>query len=175
MCLHSDICSIPLNLICNMATFRKNVLTFWPHLGVEDVCKDRMCACMVPLNLICNMATFQKEKMFWPLTPPQWSRVLVRTELWLYVAAFVITLIWYATWPCSEKVLFWPHPPQGRASMGKIFAIMLLQASFPLIWWTTWPYSENKFNLGFLLDPLSPTRGPDQGLRTKLLFDMFYI
>ena len=45
MCLHGALCSILVNLICNMTTFRKkNVLTFDPTLGVEGVCKDRICA-----------------------------------------------------------------------------------------------------------------------------------
>ena len=48
MCLHGALCSIPINFICNMTTFRKKiVLTFDPTPGVEGVCKDRICACMV--------------------------------------------------------------------------------------------------------------------------------
>ena len=36
-------------------------------------------------------------------------------------------------------------PPQGQGvlSMGKIFATILLRASFPLLLYATWPYSEN--------------------------------
>ena len=55
MCLHGALCSIPFNLICNMATFSKKVLPLDPTPGVEVVCKDRMCACMVlysPFSLI---------------------------------------------------------------------------------------------------------------------------
>ena len=49
MCLHGALSSIPINLMCNMTTFRrkKNVLTFAPIPGAEGVCKDRMCACML--------------------------------------------------------------------------------------------------------------------------------
>ena len=47
LCVHGALCSIPINLICNMTTFRKNVLKFDSALGVEGVCKDRICACML--------------------------------------------------------------------------------------------------------------------------------
>ena len=47
MCLYGALCSIPINLICNMNTFRKNDLTFDRAPGVEGVCKDRICACML--------------------------------------------------------------------------------------------------------------------------------
>ena len=47
MCLHGALCSFPINLICNVTNFKKNVLTFDPNLGVEGVCKDKICACMI--------------------------------------------------------------------------------------------------------------------------------
>ena len=48
MCLDGALCSIPINLICNMTIFTKKiVLTFDPTPGVEGVCKDRMSACML--------------------------------------------------------------------------------------------------------------------------------
>ena len=41
MCLHGALCSIPINLKCNMTTFRKKKsLTFSSHLGVEGVHHD---------------------------------------------------------------------------------------------------------------------------------------
>ena len=57
----------PLNLICNMTTFRI-FFTFSTIPQVEGVCKERIRACMV-----------------------------------LYAP---FPLIWYTTWPCSEKVAF---------------------------------------------------------------------
>ena len=76
------------NLICNMTTFRKKNVTFWSNLGVQGVCKDRICACMV-LFFFCSiplhMTIFIIQKCFDLLTPPQSSRVSVRTE---YVLAW---------------------------------------------------------------------------------------
>ena len=46
MCLHGALSSVPINLICNMTTFRKKCLTLHFIPGVKDVCKDKMCACM---------------------------------------------------------------------------------------------------------------------------------
>ena len=61
MYLHGALCSILFNLICNMATFRKNVLT----PGAEDVCKCmniclQVTAFVIPFNLICNMTVLKK-------------------------------------------------------------------------------------------------------------------
>ena len=76
-----------------------------------------------------------------------------------------LSLIWYATWPCSEKVEFRPIDPIPRwvgVSVRKIFAIMLLQAWFSLICNMTcsekvefWPF-----------DPIP---------KPKITFDMFHI
>ena len=57
--------------------------------------------------------------------------------------------IWYATWPFSEKVEFWHFDHTRRSgTMRKMFANMLLRASFPLIWYATCPYSHKlKFDL----------------------------
>ena len=40
MCLHGALSSIPFNLLCNMTTFRKSILT---NPGVEGVCNDTLC------------------------------------------------------------------------------------------------------------------------------------
>ena len=75
----------------------------------------------------------------------QWKRERV---------TFVIcTKIWYATWPCSEKVEFWPFDQfpmvvgggggGGRAvSAGKILLPCCFNLWFPLIWYATWPCSK---------------------------------
>ena len=48
MYLRGALCSIPINLIGIMATFRnKTFLTFDPTSGVEGVCKDILCAYML--------------------------------------------------------------------------------------------------------------------------------
>ena len=54
--------------------------------------------------------------------------------------------------------------------MGKMFATMILHASFPLTWYATWPYSE-KVQFWSRSHPLRP----NPGLRTKIPFDMFHI
>ena len=48
MCLHGALCSVPINLICNMTTFRKKK-SFYLLIPSGDggVCKDRICAYMV--------------------------------------------------------------------------------------------------------------------------------
>ena len=90
---------------------------FWPFdptPGVEGLCKDRIWACMVvdmlssiPFNLICNMTTFRK-KCFDLLTEPQRPNVCKDKICACVVLYAPFLLIWYATWPYSEKVEFWP-------------------------------------------------------------------
>ena len=66
MCLHGALYSIPINLICNMITFRENVLTFDPTPEVEGACKDRICACMLlhlPFPLILYATQPCSEKL----------------------------------------------------------------------------------------------------------------
>ena len=70
---------------------------------------------------------------------------------------FVIPIIWYATWTCSENFWFWPvdHYPGsegGGRYVGKMFATMLLHfvirfnliCNMPMFWkrWilTFWPH-----------------------------------
>ena len=70
MCLHGALCSIPINLICNMTTFRKKIVDLWPcSRGRGCVKGQAMCLHLLHLSF---------------------------------------PLIWYATWPCSAKVQFWP-------------------------------------------------------------------
>ena len=58
-------------------------------------------------------------------------------------------LTWYATWPCSEKVDFWPLNPSpqavGEGSAGKIFVTMFLHFIIPFnmicnetMFWKSW-------------------------------------
>ena len=66
MCLHSALCSIPINWICNMN--RTKYMTFDSTQGVESVCKDNhvlTCCC------ICHSATgsCSKKVEFGPFDP----------------------------------------------------------------------------------------------------------
>ena len=61
MYLHGALCSILFNLICNMTTFRKNVLT----PGIEDMYKRvniclQVTAFVILFNLICNVTVLKK-------------------------------------------------------------------------------------------------------------------
>ena len=72
---------IPLNLICNMATFWINwILTYWHHLlggggGGMGVCGQNICyhvnAFLIPFNLIFNMTMYWKSwtLTYWPQSP----------------------------------------------------------------------------------------------------------
>ena len=58
-------------------------------------------------------------------------------------------LIWYATWPCSDKteiLIFWPLTlglwRRREGVCVQKFATMLLHSWFPLIWYANWPCSE---------------------------------
>ena len=76
-----------------------------------------------------------------------------------------------------EILLLTPPPVLGGGgggSTGKIFAIMLLHVSFSLIGYATLPYSEQSLTLASA-HTLSPPRGPDPGLLTKIPFSMFHI
>ena len=75
-------------------------------------------------------------------------------------------LIWYAAWPCSEKVEFRPFEPGrvgGLQANIWIFATMLLHASFPLILYTTWPCSEKNDFCPF--DPAPDGRSRGGGIK----------
>ena len=83
MWLHWALFSIPINLICNMATFRKNVLTVGPHPRGRGCVQGQ------------NMCTLLHSSF---------------------------PLIWYETWPFSEKGEFWPfdrtHDRRGMEVYG---------------------------------------------------------
>ena len=41
MCLHGALCPVLISLVCNMSTFRKNVLAIDLISGVEGACKEK--------------------------------------------------------------------------------------------------------------------------------------
>ena len=77
MCLDRALCSIANNLICNMTTFRKTVLTFVIKIesipGVSGVCTGRICAFMllhfIPLNSDMQRDIVLKNLFFDLFTP----------------------------------------------------------------------------------------------------------
>ena len=71
---------LSLNLIHNMTTSRKNVLTFWPHPWQWGcVCELNICChvnvCVISFILICNKTIFRKSLILvsgpYPLSPPR--------------------------------------------------------------------------------------------------------
>ena len=68
--------------------------------------------CSIPIYLICNMTTF-KKKIFWTFNSPQGLMVCVRTEY--------VPLIWYASWPCSEKMNFDLLTPIPKGRGGGVY------------------------------------------------------
>ena len=142
---------IPIDFICYMTMFWKSwIMTFWTHpLGswVMGFCGKDICyhiaAFLLPFNLICNMTLFWINCTLasWPL----WSEgggsagqisATMLLHLW-------IPLIWYATWPYSEKVEVWPHPVSvGACMQAKCLLPCCCISWFPLLWYATWPCFE---------------------------------
>ena len=149
---------IPFNLICNMTNVLKklnfDLLTPSPGSGGGGGCGQNICyhvaVFVIPFNLKYNIIMFWKE--FSPFDPT--PRVKMGGWGWVCGKIFATMLlhsrshlVWFATWPCSEKVEFWhidPIPRVGRGgSVDKIFPLILPCSSFSFIWYATWPRSEN--------------------------------
>ena len=108
------------------------LLTPYPRVMEEEgglsakICYH-VAAFMIPFNLICNMTMFDKSWLLTYLLGQEhgglWAKYLL-----LFCCISWSHLIWYATWPCSEKVEFWPIDPipmffwggGGGGSAGKI-------------------------------------------------------
>ena len=94
-----------------MTTFRKRYsLNFWPHpLGRGCVCGQNIyyhiVASVVSFNLICNMTTFRKRySLAWPFDPTPWVEGVSVSKIFaIMLLPASSALIWYATWPYSEK------------------------------------------------------------------------
>ena len=142
---------IPFNLICNMTLFWKVELwPFDPRVG-DLPAKYLLPSCnifaimllhfLIPFNLICNMT------MFWNSGMGQRYGGVCSKISWF-------PLMWYATWPCSEKVDILPTDPITRVrSAGKIFATMLLYFMIPInlicnmtMFWENWILAWGPFS-----------------------------
>ena len=106
-----------------MTTFRKRYsLTFWPHpLGRGYVCRQNICyhvaASVVSFNWICNMTTFRKKYIVWPFDPTPWVEgVSVGKIFATMLLQKSSALIWYATWPYSEKSLILTSAPPPKST-----------------------------------------------------------
>ena len=92
-----------------------------PSPGSEGVCWHYICyhvaAFLIPFNLICNMTMFGKGWILtvWPHPRVRGSADKIFATMLLHV---LFPLIWYATWPCSEKVEFWPFEPTPYVNPG---------------------------------------------------------
>ena len=184
MLLHS-----PFPLICNMTMFWKSlILTFWPPgPWGEGVCGGNICyhvaAFVIPFKLICNMTMF--EKVNFDIWPHPHGRVGGRrgSASKIYATTFQHSwfyLIWYAIWPCSGKVEFWPFDPRVRGwgcSPGKIFATLLLHLCFPLMWYATWSCSKTvefwRFDPTHLVRPEGLAQAFDQ--KSRLICFLFIV
>ena len=96
------------------------ILTYWPHpqgwgcgCGGIGLCWQNICyhyaAFVISFNLICSMTIFWKSWIFtfWPHPLGSWGeRGLPEKYLLLCYCISWFPLIWYATWPCSEKLNF---------------------------------------------------------------------
>ena len=133
-CYHIAAFVILFNMICNMAMFWKSwILTYWPHpqggWSAGKIFATMWLHLMIPFNLICNMT------IFWKVILSFWSNRQGRVGRGSVVKIFAtmllhswISLIWYATWPWSEKDKFWPidHPQLGGGGRGSLRAKYLL-------------------------------------------------
>ena len=165
-CYHVAAVVISFNLICKMTVFWKSwILTFWPPgpgVGVGDG-GNLQAKLLLPCCCLCDSIQFDmqhhhdlKQLNFNGLG---WGGGLRRKIFATILLQLWSPPIWYATWPCSEKVEFWLFGIRvggggwwwlgGWGSVGKIFATMLVHSWFPLIWYKTRPCSEKDEILTF--------------------------
>ena len=106
---------------------KTEILIFWPlTLGSwrrrawgglrANICYH-VAAFMIPFNLICNMTMFRKSWLLTYLLGQEHGGLSAKYLL-LCCCISWSNLIWYATWPCSEKVEFWPIDPIPRFFWG---------------------------------------------------------
>ena len=129
-CYHVAAFMILFNLICNMTVFWK----FWPFDPTPRVGGGSVGKIFATMLCICDSISFHMQHdhvlkswifTFWP--HPQGGGLWVRGVgsadkiFATLLLRFLFHLIWYATWPCSEKLNFYlltPPPGWGVVSEG---------------------------------------------------------
>ena len=119
-----------------------------------------------------HILTFQIEStiVFWHLKS--------YFDIWTGAKYRILAFKKYATWLFSEKIEFWHLDPQQAGGGGGVFwqNISYLVAAFAIplnlicsmtMFWRSWI-------LSFWPHPLSPPRGLDRCLWSKITFDMFH-
>ena len=147
ICYHIAAFVILYYLICNMTMFWKGwILTYWPPTqvgggggGGRGVCRQKLLHFVIPFYLISNRTMFWKSWSFDPIA--RVGRGERGGSAGKIFATMLLhpwfSLIWYATRPCSEKVLTILPRRQGEGhgegweSKGKLFATMLLHFVIP--------------------------------------------
>ena len=99
---------------------------FWPFDPIprdtgRGVCGQHICyndaAYLIPFNLMCNMAMFWKSWILthWPHPQCQGGggRGVFVQDIATMLVLLWFSLIWYASWPCSENFEFLPFDPRG--------------------------------------------------------------
>ena len=100
----------PYSLICDMTTFRKKYFYFFTQpkgsrMFVKAEYLLAWCSTLYSLKFDMQHDYFQKNIIFWPLDPTEGVREgKIFSSIMLYVS---FPLIWYATWPYSDKIYFW--------------------------------------------------------------------
>ena len=104
--------AIPFNLICNVTIFWKFswILTFWPNPQGEGGLRAKYLLPCCSIRDFCLATWSCSEKVeFWPFDSTLQGRGRGASAVKLFATMLLHTssaLIWYATWPYSEKVGF---------------------------------------------------------------------
>ena len=137
---------IPFNLVCNMTIFWKSwILTYGPIPMVlgEGVCGQNIfynvAVFVILFNLICTVTIFWKKLNLNLLTPSLASGMTAGKIFATMLLHLWLSLIWYITWPCSEKVDLWPSDsnPQGRG-WGSWVGVCGAKYLLPCCCWKSW-------------------------------------
>ena len=127
----------------------------------------------------CTMDTFLVWYATWPCsekvevspfdpTPGSWGWCL-RANICYHVAAFVIPFNSICNMTIFRKSLILTSPLGTWVFCGQNICYHVAADVIPLIWYATWSYSE-KVEFSPLPHPLSPPRGSDPGLLSKITF-----
>ena len=92
-----------------------------------------------------------RKKFYFDLLTPYPGSVVSAGKIFATMFLYSwFSLIWYVTWPCPEKVKFWPTDPVFRVGGGgrgvEVFGEQLIcyhAAAFSdSLWYATWPCSK---------------------------------